>query len=462
MAHVLIMPRQGNTVESCIICEWKVREGDNVLADTPVCSVETDKAAFEIPAGSEGTVLKILHSSGDDVPVLQPIMVIGKAGENWESSLTQAVLGAQPAAAAASAPAAAPVPAQAAAAQSAVVPAQAVSADIAAVSPRARNLAYSEAVDLSQLGPGSGPGGRIIEQDLLAYLEKRPPLTKAAKDELRQKISAGLQIHLTGEGTGLGGRVTAAEINQAAAAPMGGSAPILNAADEYTDTPIRGIRKIIADQMLKSHLAAASFTLNANAQAKMLLELRSQFKASPPETGMNRITINDLVLFAVSRTLPLYPYMNAHKNGESIRTWKNVHLGVAVSTNRGLMVPVIRNADRLSLAQISGRSRELAEACRNGSVNPDDLHGSTFTISNLGNTGIESFTPVINIPEAAILGVCSIMPKPAETAPGHYEIIPQMGLSLTIDHTVVDGAPAALFLQALCNTIRDIVIWLIK
>jgi pyruvate dehydrogenase E2 component (dihydrolipoamide acetyltransferase) len=126
------------------------------------------------------------------------------------------------------------------------------------------------------------------------------------------------------------------------------------------------------------------------------------------------------------------------------------------------MVPVLRNADRLSLIQISQKAKALAEACRSGSISPDDLHGSTLTVTNLGNTGISSFTPVINIPEVAILGVCGIEPKPVETSPGQYEILPHLGLSLTIDHAVVDGAPAAEFLKAFCGAIRDIDLWIAK
>jgi pyruvate dehydrogenase E2 component (dihydrolipoamide acetyltransferase) len=126
------------------------------------------------------------------------------------------------------------------------------------------------------------------------------------------------------------------------------------------------------------------------------------------------------------------------------------------------MVPVLRNADALSLLQISNRSRELAETCRSGAISPDDLHGSTLTVTNLGNTGIESFTPVINIPEVAILGVCGIQPKPVETAPGQYVIQPCLGFSLTIDHAVVDGAPAAEFLNAFCGAVRDIDLWILK
>ena len=469
MAHVLIMPRQGNTVESCIIGEWKVKEGDNVNAETPVCVVETDKATFEIPAGETGTVLKILHSGGDDVPVLQPIMVIGNTGENWENAIPK---NSSPASAEAG-----KVPEEKNQAgksdQGALQQTResVIHADIKApqnaseilISPRAKNLAMEEAVNPADLGIGSGPGGRIIEQDIKAFLAKRPPLTQAAKDELRSRIAAGLPAYPGEEGTGIGGRITAAGVHTAfAAGPAGqkGAAAVYD--DEFKDTPIKGIRKIIADQMMKSHATTSPFTLNANALAIKIQELRSRFKNADPVFGLNKITINDLALYAVSRTLPGFPDMNAHKLEGSLRTWKNIHLGVAVSTARGLMVPVLRNADKLTLTGISAKARELAEACRNGSISPDDLHGSTFTITNLGNTGIDSFTPVINIPEVAILGICSILPKPVETSAGKYEILPNLGLSLTVDHAVVDGAPAAVFLKALCQTIQDIDLWIIK
>jgi pyruvate dehydrogenase E2 component (dihydrolipoamide acetyltransferase) len=489
MAHILIMPRQGNTVESCIIGEWKVKEGDSVQAETPVCVVETDKATFEIPAGAAGTVLRILRAGGDDVPVLEPIMVIGQAGENWEAALPAGSASvAKPSQAAAmpgqatgvpeksGSPAAAADSAQPSAALTSPKNQAAIPSGKVFASPRAKELAQAEAVNLADLSPGSGPGGRVIEQDVKAYLEKRPPLTKMAKDELRKRIAQGLLSHIEEEGRGIGGSITADELKAVfsshtmapdipparKAAEASTIASICAIADEFTDAPIKGIRKLIADQMMKSHNTTAAFTLNSSALAVRLQELRARFKEADPKLGMNKITINDLVLFAVSRVLAIHPYMNAHKLDVSVRTFSNVNLGVAVSTSRGLMVPVIRNADMMSLRQISERARELADACRNGSVSPDDLHGSTFTVSNLGNTGIESFSPVINIPEIAILGVCNISPKPAEISSGHYEILPHLGLSLTIDHSVVDGAPAAMFLKELCGAIKDIDIWIIK
>jgi pyruvate dehydrogenase E2 component (dihydrolipoamide acetyltransferase) len=245
---------------------------------------------------------------------------------------------------------------------------------------------------------------------------------------------------------------------------VGDASGVSNTADagEWTDSPIKGIRKVISNQMMGSHTGTAAFTLNASVPANNLQKLRARFKASAPELGLNKITVNDLVLFAASRVLPLYPFMNAHKIGETLRTFKPIHLGVAVSTPRGLMVPVLRNAQALSLEQISNGAKARAEACRNGTISPDDLHGSTLTVTNLGNTGIESFTPVINIPEVAILGVCGITPKPVETGPGQYEIQPCLGFSLTIDHAVVDGAPAAEFLKTFCGAMRDIDLWLAK
>ena len=451
MAYVLIMPRQGNTVESCIIGEWKVKAGDGVTAETPVCVVEPDKATFEVPAGAAGTVLKIIHPAGDDVPVLQPIMVVGNPGENWETAIPGGTAPMEAAPQAAAAQAAVP------AVQAAPVP---QSGGRPAASPRAKNLADEEAVDLRVLG-SSGPGGRIIAADVAAAVASRPPLTEAAKDELRRRIVAGLPAETGGPGSGIGGRLTLADVESGAAAPAT-AAPGAVVAGDYTDIPIKGIRKVIADQMMTSHTTTAAFTLNSGALVVNLQNLRARFKNSAPELGLSKITVNDLILFAVSRVLPLYLYMNAHKLDGVIRGFKNVHLGCAVSTPRGLMVPVIRHADRLSLIQISQKAKSLAESCRGGSISPEDLHGSTFTVTNLGNTGVESFSPVINIPEVAILGVCGIQPKPAETAPGQYAILPHLGLSLTIDHAVVDGAPAAEFFKALCGAIRDIDLWIAK
>ena len=482
MAHVLIMPKQGNTVESCIIVEWKVKEGDSLSVDTPVCEVETDKATVEVPADAGGTVLKILCQEGDDVPVFQPIMVIGKPGEDWEAAVKEvAPAAAAPEPVAAPAPVAVKAPEPAGASAPVVAPApvtaeaKPVATPVAAatfptpihtgneggwqpVSPRARNLAQAEALSLAGIA-GSGPAGRIIEADVRAALEGRPPLTAAAKDALR---AGGT---MPAQGTGIGGRVTLEDLAapQASAPAMAAAAGAnVTVADEYTDTPIKGIRKVIAERMMGSLATTAQFTLNASANATHLQSLRGRLKEAGAAAGFGKITINDLVLFAVSRVLPSFQYMNGVKLDGVIRNYSNVHLGVAVDTPRGLMVPVIRNANYKSLAQIAAEARSLAEACINGTIAPDQLTGSTFTISNLGSTGIESFTPVINAPELAILGVCGIQPKPVIVDDDAYDIQPHLGFSLTIDHAAVDGAPAARFLKALCDAVANIDIWIAR
>jgi pyruvate dehydrogenase E2 component (dihydrolipoamide acetyltransferase) len=470
MAYVLIMPRQGNTVESCVINEWKVAEGDAVSADTVVCVVETDKAAFEVPAGEKGLVLKLLYPGGEDVPVLTPIAVIGQAGEDWAAALGSGGTGGAAASGVSPVPA---IPAETPAPEAAGVAAAPVTEDgRIPASPRARNLAGKEGIPLAGLG-GTGPGGRIIERDVAAALEDRPPLTAAAR-----AVLASGDGTLPARGSGLGGRITAGDLAPAyegsasggavcgaVSVPAGGLADLGEGA--VTETPIKGIRKLIADRMYSSLAESAQFTLNAGASALRLQEMRGRMKAGAGYAGgggepaLSKVTVNDLILFAVSRMLPRFPFMNAHKTGDTLRIFERVHLGVAVDTPRGLMVPVIRNANFLSLPQISAEAKRLASACQTGGVKPEELTGSTFTVTNLGGLGVTGFTPVLNAPEVGILGVCGIelKPVPAEDEGADCRGVkfePRIGFSLTINHQVVDGAPAARFLKALGRAVADI------
>jgi pyruvate dehydrogenase E2 component (dihydrolipoamide acetyltransferase) len=309
---------------------------------------------------------------------------------------------------------------------------------------------------------------RIIERDVAAALQNRSPLTVAAK--------ASGQPAVLRAGSGIGGRVTAADLasgtDMAASSYSPLPTPYSPFPDEgaVTETPIKGIRKIIANRMFKSLAESAQLTLNASAPAAKLQEIRFRIKSQTgfaEEFGLSKITINDLIIFAVSRTLPCFPFMNAHKTGETIRTFERVHLAVAVDTPKGLMVPVIRNANLLSLTQISSEAKRLATACQNGTANPDELTGSTFTVSNLGSFGITSFTPVLNAPEVAILGVCGIelkpvaqpiddQPSPVPHSPLPVNVEPHIGFSLTINYEALDGAPAARFLKALGETVAHI------
>ena len=208
--------------------------------------------------------------------------------------------------------------------------------------------------------------------------------------------------------------------------------------------------------MLKSLQSTAQLTLNTSADASKLLSYRKWLKSSPTKLGLDRITINDLVIYAVAKTLPKYRALNAHFLGDKILEFDHVHLGIAVDSPRGLMVPVICNAHLLSLKEISKEAKRLSNACLEGNILPDELNGGTFTVTNLGTMtmGIESFTPILNVPQVAILGVCSIYLKPIMKE-DKVQFIPHLGLSLTIDHRAVDGAPAARFLQELTTVLAN-------
>lgn len=499
MAHVVVMPKLGNTVESCIIVKWDVAEGQEVNADTVLCEIETDKATMEVPAGVSGTVLKVLRPEGDDVPVLEPIVVIGAAGESVELALKEAGFAGAAGAGAATAGAGVVQAAQAAQvaqaekvplaaqdaqrtenAQSAVAGGVGQAGEVG-VSPRARQAAKAAGLSADAVrefvGQGTGPGGRIIERDVTKMVEEAPKLTATARG-----IAALNELYESGKkaGSGLGGRMTAADVAEAAAQAKTAQAKTAEASAQpkvaaataavsgttgadslgaYTETPIKSIRKIIAERMMQSLLSSAQLTFNASAPADKLLALRARLKNSDPALGLSGVTVGDLVGYAAVQVVKRYPRINAHVIDNVIRSYEHVHLGLAVDTPRGLMVPVVKNADTLSLRQFSEESKRLAKGCLDGTVNPDALTGATFTATNLGAFGIESFTPILNTPETSILGVDCIMPRPTQASMetgGEPQFEMRIGFSLTVDHRVVDGADAARYLKDLSNYIANI------
>jgi pyruvate dehydrogenase E2 component (dihydrolipoamide acetyltransferase) len=253
-------------------------------------------------------------------------------------------------------------------------------------------------------------------------------------------------------GSGIGGRVLSSDIGQAEDLPVRMQP---GAKDGITEIAVTGIRKIIAGRMLASLHSTAQLTLHSSADATSLLEYRKRLKESPEEYGVSNITINALILFATSRILRQYRELNALYVEEKILQYENVHLAFAVDTPKGLIVPVIRNAHLRSLSEIAAESTRLSSACVEGNVNPDEITGGTFTVTNLGNLGVESFTPVLNAPQVGVLGVGCTRLRPVEVY-GEVAFRQHLGLSLTIDHQVVDGAPAARFLKSLCQAIADI------
>ena len=477
MATEVLLPKQGNTVESCIILEWKKQEGDAVSEGEPICEVETDKATFEVEAPASGTLLKRFFDEGDDVPVLTVIAAVGEEGEDVSGLAPSEAAGAaaedsgagtpEPPKAEAPAPKAeAPAAAEKAApaAQAAPAGGGAPSGGASPVSPRARLLARSKGVDPSTIA-GTGPGGRVIERDIRYVLGTREPFTPAAIEEQLASGAAGAAGPV--RGTGIGGRVTAADVAAAGtAAPAGagegagtgltGAAAADTAAaaaagypGPTSDTPVKGIRKLIAERMHASLQTTAQLTLNSSADARAILAFRRKLKDAPEKWGYGNISLNDIMLYAVARTLPEFPDLNSHFLGDTIRRFENVHLGFAVDTKKGLMVPVIRNAHLMTLKQISEEAKRLIFDCVEGGISPDELRGGTFTVTNLGAFGIESFTPIVNAPEVGILGLDNIQPKPVMDEDGCTDFVPHIGLSLTIDHQLVDGALGARFLKRL-------------
>ena len=440
MATIVVMPQLGNSVESCIIVEWMIAEGDTVSVDQTLASIETDKSTMEVPSTAEGTVLKLLWEEGDEVPVKDPLIIVGEPGED----ISGLVPGGD------AAPAEADAPAEQAAAPEAAAPTFVTERATGAVSPRARALAASNGVDASAITEGSGPHGRVIERDVAAAIAAGPVLTSAAR-------AAGVSAT---EGTGIGGRVSVADAGRTAeAAPAAAVAAPAAAADfpgASTSAPLKGVRKVVAKRMMESLTSTAQLTLNTTANAAGILAMRKKVKNADESLGLNRITLNDLVCFAVSRTLLKYPVFNAHLEDGVLTQFEQVHLGFACDTPRGLLVPVIRSAQALGLKAFSDEAKRLAGGAIDGSLSPDFLSGGTFTVSNIGSFGIETFTPVINLPQTAILGVGAITPRPTVAADGSIGVEQRLNLSLTIDHQVIDGADGARFLRDLVAAIENI------
>ena len=451
MATPVIMPRQGQSVESCILVEWMKAVGDVVAKGDPLASIETDKAVFEVESPADGTVLEIFFEAGADIPVLMNIAAIGDPGEDV-AALRPTEAGSAPAAAV---PSASPAPASPVA-ESAVpsVPVPVVTAAPAAgsaavgVSPRARAAAAAHAVDAAVLA-GSGPGGRVIERDVLAAAAMQPRMSATAKAAARAKGLAA-----PAQRSGPGGMVLAADL---VAKPATAATGIM-AAEPLTAAvtiPLKGIRKLIAQRMRDSLGGTAQITLNMSFDATELLAYRAKVKAQAEAFGRPNITVNDLIAFVTIKMLRQHPDLNAHFLGDRTVQYPNVNLGIATDTDRGLMVPVVHGAEKLSLSDLSVAIKPLIKACQAGSINPDLLSGGTFTITNMGMLGIESFTPVLNVPEVAILGVGALFLKPVLKGL-EVKHVQAINLSLTVDHQTVDGAPAARFLKALCVGLENL------
>ena len=448
MATVVIMPKQGQSVESCILTEMKKKKGDTVEAGDILFSYETDKASFEETAQVSGTVLDVFFTDGDEIPVLTNVMVIGAPGESTEAfrpggdgSASETQQATQNAAAEPSVLLLATAAAQG---QTTGIVAPTLKSDnaLSPVSPRARALAEKNAIRAEVLA-GTGPHGRVIERDVQAAIDSAPKTTPLAKAVMKETGAL-----MPESGSGLAGMARGADI--------GIKNQIYTSDSEVK--PLTNMRKLIAKAMHASLQNSAQLTHHLGADARNILALRKKVKKAMQDGYPTDITLNDFVCYAVIQALKKFPQANAHFLGDSMRLFSKVHLGIAVDTERGLMVPTVRNADDLSLPGLSNQLKEVANACKKGGIDPDLLspEAASFTVSNLGSYGVEMFTPVINLPQVAILGVNAIVPRPKDLGDGVYGFVPYMGLSLTYDHRALDGGEATRFLRQIAEEIESV------
>lgn len=439
------MPRQGQSVETCVITKWFKTKGEQVDEGDLLFSYETDKAAFEEEAPASGTLLAIFFDEGDEVPVLTNVAAIGQAKEDFSSLIPEAATVAGLSGLAAQKGSKKPAHSTDKtphatngehADQSPVI-SEALTADRRVrISPLARKVALTAGVDISRIR-GTGPNGRIIERDI-----KQAMLAMPAKDETTTPIH---------------GAKEKAPFEQPVTPAVAGH-PIPAGGADSSDHKISNMRRIIAARMAESLQTAAQLTHHISADARNILALRKTVKAAAGQAGHVDISLNDMICFAAIQALKKHPGINAHFFGNTIRQFHKVHLGMAVDTDRGLMVPVLQNADDLNLSGLSGQLKNLANECKTGKINPELLasEAASFTVTNLGTYGIEMFTPVLNLPQVAILGVNTITYRPADLGDGTLGIIPVIGLSLTYDHRAIDGAPASRFLKEIKHQIETI------
>lgn len=404
MATPIEMPKLGNEVEECVLARWCKQPGEAVSAGDVLAEIETAKASFELTAPADGTLLAVFVADGDVVPVYTTVGVLGTPGESVDPFRPQA-LGAVPQPTADS-QAAAPTPAVE---EAAPAPGEAAGAAPAAaapaMSPRARRFAEDHDFFPGAV-TGSGPGGRVLEDDLKQlYYRARP--SPSAERPAGRPVSPSL------------------------------------------------LRSTIARRMRQSLTSTAQYTLNTSAVATGLLALRARIKSTGSAEDASAVNINAMVVFCAIKALEAVPEVNVELIDGAIYQHSTVHIGFACDTPRGLVVPVIRDSQRLTLPELAARIKTLTARAIEGSLAPDDVTGGTFSVSNLGMYGIESFSPIVNPPQVAILGVDAIQLKPIRRG-GVVEFVDHIGLSLTCDHQVIDGAPGARFLNAVRERIEQI------
>jgi len=438
------MPKFGQMTEESAIVEWLKKEGDKVAKGDILFTVETDKSVMEVESFEEGTLLKIVVQPGINVPVQSTVGFLGRPGEAIPAVTAPAPIAAPRPQPAGSAVPSAPTPsATAPAPEPATAPsvphpiAQPLAPPLFRISPRAAALARDCVIDPSRI-TGSGPNGRVVEKDVKAYLEakgyRRLRISPAAKQLAAKEKLDVLAIH----GTAESGRITVADVQRALA---------------EKPKPMSKMRQIIAQRLSQSVVTAPHFFVTVEVDMTDLVKFRAQLKAQGAP-----YTVTDFIAQAVVLTLKEFPEVNSATDGKAIRWNSHVHLGLAVSLDQGLVVPAIRNADELTLAELNARAKELADKARAGKLAPDEMTGSTFTISNMGMLDVENFTAIINPGESAILAVSSTRKTPV-VRDDKVMVRSIMKMTLSSDHRIIDGAMAARFVNGIRQKLENLELW---
>lgn len=455
MAAKYGMPSLGHTMEKGKIIEWLKQEGESLSKGEPMVVIETDKVVTEVEAPADGVLLRIVVPPDEERPIGATIALLGAPGESLSPADIEQLLGAEAVAAAVSA---APV----------AVAAPAAAGERLRISPVARKLAAERGIDPAAI-QGSGPGGRITKEDVVQAVEAAAsapvPSGAAQMADGRLKISP-IARKLAEEygvdpaavnGTGPGGRITKDDVLQvvqgARAAPAASVpatvAPAAAAASGVAQTiPLSGIRGRVAERMFESWNTIPRVTEVMQVDMSATVAFREAMLGQWEQQYGFRVSLNDMITKAVAVALGRHPRLNATLVDREVHVHDQINIGVAVNLDEGLIVPVVRNADQKDLGQIGRESRALAEKARAGRLQLDDLSDGTFTITNLGTTGIDLFTPIINPPQVAILGVGMIQRRPVVVGDA-LAIRPSAYLCLVFDHRALDGVPAASFLQEL-------------
>lgn len=429
MATKMILPMLGQTMEEGTITQWLKQEGDQVEKGDPILEVMTDKVNMEVEAPVSGILRKIIAQVDQTVPVMAVIAIIGTADEPIDDLLMEDA-----------SPMETPSAVEASPSDTVTIPTPALPNAPAPmttrtfISPRALHLAKEHNIPIGQLaGLGTGPDGRIVEKDILAYIEGT---AKIKVTPLAAKIAAAQGINLqTVTGSGPHGKITRDDLLKAAVPAL--TAKVI---------PLTGIRKIVADNVAKSAQTAPHVTLTSEVDMTEAVKLRGQIIEEFERKYGARPTYTDMIVKASARAILDYPIINASLQGNEIRISGEVNIGVAVALDGGLIVPVVRNADKKGLSEISLELKSLAEKARGGNISGAEISGGTFTITNLGAYGIDVFNPIITPGQSAILGVCRIAEKPV-VVNGQVVVRSMMNLCLSFDHRIMDGAPAAQFLK---------------